>query len=222
KGLVIHLGAPDFCRMEVDDLTLTAGPGVKLGHVVSTAVREGLGGIESLVGIPGTFSGALKGNADSNGVSLGQWTQEVSIMNRDGDVEVWDRERLRFAYRQSNLDVPIVLEGKLQLEKQDVSELTRRMQLLWIMKRSHQPGGGELGHSRMFLDVQGMTAAELIEQAGLRGTSMGAVSLSETNSNYVVASPGATSHDVVELLRLVETTVLDELGVELTRELQIW
>ena len=221
KGLVVHMGAPEFCEISVEGKVLSAGPGAKLGHVVSTSVREGLGGLESLVGIPGTFAGALKGNADSNGMSIGQWTQEVSVMNRDGSIETWDQERLRFSYRRSNLDVPIVLGAKLELEESDVSELTRRMQMLWIMKRSNQPSG-ELGHSRMFLDAQGMTAAELIDQAGLRGRSVGAASISEINANYVVAQPGATSQNVEELLTLVEESVREELGVELTRELQIW
>jgi UDP-N-acetylmuramate dehydrogenase len=221
KGLVVHLAAPEFCQISVQEDSISAGPGAKLGHVVSTAAREGLGGLESLVGIAGTFAGALKGNADSNGVSIGQWAQEVRIMNRNGTIETWNREQLRFSYRQSNLDVPVVLEGKVRLERRDVAELTRRMQLLWIMKRSNQPSG-ELGHSRMFLDVQGVSAAELIEQAGLKGTLVGAASISEVNGNYVVANPGTTSQNVSDLMDFVEKKVLDELGVTLTRELQIW
>ena len=66
----------------------------------------------------------------------------------------------------------------------------------------------------MFLDVQGMTASELVDQVGLRGRSVGAASISEVNANYVVAHPGASSQNVDELMTLVETTVLDELGVE--------
>ena len=221
NGLVVHMATPEFCQIEVNGCVLSAGPGIKLGHVVSTSVREGLGGLESLVGIPGTFAGALKGNADSNGVSIGQWTQEVRIMNRDGSIETWDRDRLRFSYRRSNLDVPIVLGGTVQLEQSDVTELTRRMQMLWIMKRSNQPGG-ELGHSRMFSDVQGMTATELIDQVGLRGKSVGGASVSDINANYVVVHPGATSQNVDDLMTMVETSVREELGVELTRELQIW
>lgn len=221
KGLVAHLAAPEFCQISVDDVCISAGPGAKLGHVVSTAVREGLGGLESLVGIPGTFAGALKGNADSNGVSIGQSTYQVRVMNRDGSIETWDRQQLRFSYRQSNLDVPIVLEGSVQLERRNDTELTRQMQMHWIMKRSNQPSG-ELGHARMFLDVQGVSAADLIEQAGLRGMQVGAASISEVNGNYVVANPGATSQDVLDLMTRVEDQVQNDLGVALTRELQIW
>ena len=78
-GVVLHLSAPAFCQISVKGHEIHAGGGAKLSHLVSTAAREGLAGLENLVGIPGTVAGALRGNADSSGSSIGQWTTAAKI-----------------------------------------------------------------------------------------------------------------------------------------------
>ncbi|MCP4190256.1 MAG: UDP-N-acetylmuramate dehydrogenase [Planctomycetaceae bacterium] len=220
-GLVIHLSTPAFSEIRVEDCRLITGGGTKLGHVVSTAVREGLAGMESLVGIPGSIAGALQGNADSHGSSVGQWTDQVTVMSHAGDIKVRERSDLRFSYRESNLDELAILEAQFILEKGDPSELTRRMQKAWIIKKSTQPFD-ELGSGRIFKDPQGMHAADLIDQAGLRGYQIGGVTISDKNANYVTASPGANSQDVKKLIELTKTRVHAGLGVTLECELQIW
>src|SRR5262245_38874748 len=65
-GLVVHLAAAAFGSISVQGTTVTAGGGAKLSHVISTSVREGLSGLEPLVGIPGTVGGALRTNAGAN------------------------------------------------------------------------------------------------------------------------------------------------------------
>ena len=71
-GVVISLGAAEFGRIAVWGRKITAGGGAKLGHVISTAVREGLAGLEMLVGIPGTIGGALHTNAGAHAGDIGQ------------------------------------------------------------------------------------------------------------------------------------------------------
>ena len=89
RGLVVSLGAAAFGRIQVAGRKLTAGGGAKLGHVISTAVREGLAGLESLVGIPGTLGGALHTNAGTHGGDIGQCTTTAT---RD-DPQGRDRSR---------------------------------------------------------------------------------------------------------------------------------
>src|SRR5258707_477791 len=71
-GMVVALGAAAFGRIEVTGRKVVAGGGAKLGHVISTAVREGLAGLEMLVGIPGTVGGALHSNAGTHSGDIGQ------------------------------------------------------------------------------------------------------------------------------------------------------
>ncbi len=221
SGLVIHLSAPVFGDVKVDQSRLIAGAGTKLGNVISTAVREGLAGLESLVGIPGTIAGALKGNADSHGSSIGQWTDRVTVMTHDGEVKARDRKELRFSYRESNLDDLAILEAEFVLESGDPAELTRRMQKVWIVKRATLPTG-QLRTGRVFKDPQGLNAADLVDQVGLRGHEIGGAKVSDKNANYIETNPGATSASVKELIELIQTRVHSALDLTLECELEIW
>jgi UDP-N-acetylmuramate dehydrogenase len=221
SGVVVQLSAPAFAEIGVTGRTVSGGGGAKLGHVISTSVREGLGGLESLVGIPGTVGGALHGNAGGHAGDIGQWTSRTVVMSRTG--EIFDRERddLVFAYRQSNLEDFVVLRAEFQLEKEDREELTKRMQKLWIVKKAGQP----LGHQSagcIFKNPRGMSAGMLIDQAGLKGTRIGGAEVSDRHANFIVANPGATSQEVLQLIDLVRHRVAERLGVELETEIDIW
>ncbi len=220
-GLVIHLAAPAFTTISVEDRTLTAAGGAKLGHVVSTAVREGLAGLEPLVGIPGTIGGALRRNAAAHGTEIGQWTHSARVMTRAGEIVDYPREQLRFSHRSSNLDELAVLSASFLLEKGDVRELTTRMQKLWILRKSNQPLSNQ-NTAPMFANPSWTSAASLIEQAGLKGARVGEAEISDRDANFVVANPGASSRDVMRLIELVRSTVAEQLNVELEPTLEIW
>jgi len=166
-GMVIRLSAPAFNEITVGKQLVSAGGGAKLGHAISTSVREGLAGLETLVGIPGTVGGALHGNAGSRGGDLGQWTCQATVMTRAGEILERTREELVFAYRESSLDELVILSAQFQLEQDNPEELTKRMQKQWIVKKASQP----LGHQSagcIFKNPRGMSAGMLIEQAGLK------------------------------------------------------
>ena len=221
QGVVIHLAAPAFCQIQHQGQEVTAGGGAKLSHVVATAAREGLAGLEALVGIPGTVGGALRGNAMGHGASIGQWTENATAMKRTGDVITLQRDDLRFGYRKSNLDDLVILAATFSLEATDASQLTRQMQKLWIMKRASQPTG-EFGNGRIFADPRGMTAGEIIEQANLKGTSVGGATISDRDANFIEVQPGTTSKDVEALIDQVQTQVSEKLGVDLVPEIEVW
>ena len=220
-GLVVQLAAPAFSRIEVQGRSITAGSGAKLGHALSVSVREGLAGLETLVGIPGTIGGALHNNAGGRGGDIGQWTCRAAVMTRQGEIVERQREELVFAYRQSSLDELAILSAQFQLEPDNPDELTKRMQKQWIVKKADQP----LGHQNcgiMFRNPRGMSAGMLIEQAGLKGTRVGSVEISPRHANFVVADAGANSQDVLRLMELVRSRVLDRMGMELENAIEIW
>jgi UDP-N-acetylmuramate dehydrogenase len=221
KGVVVRLAAPAFTQIKVNKQTVTAGGGAKLGHVISTAVRDGLAGLEMLVGIPGTVGGALHGNSGTRSGDIGQWTWRATVMTRNGELQERNRQELVFAYRQSSLDELAILEAEFQLESDNPDELTKRMQKQWIVKKASQP----LGHQSagcIFKNPRGMSAGMLIDQAGLKGTRVGGAEVSERHANFIVAEAGASSRDVLELIELVKRRVLEQLGIELDTEIEIW
>ncbi|REK15762.1 MAG: UDP-N-acetylmuramate dehydrogenase [Planctomycetota bacterium] len=220
-GLVVHLTAEPFTEISVGDRTLTAGGGAKLGHAISSSIREGLAGLETLVGIPGTVGGALHGNAGSRGGDIGQWTCQATVMTRTGEIVTRPREELVFAYRESSLDELAILSAKFELEQEDPEELTKRMQKQWIVKKASQP----LGHQNagcIFKNPRGMSAGMLIEQAGLKNTRVGGAEVSDRHANFIVAEEGASSRDVIQLIEMVRERVQERLGIALETEIEIW
>jgi UDP-N-acetylmuramate dehydrogenase len=221
RGMVLRLLAPAFQEIKPAQQKLTAGSGARLGHVVSTAVREGLAGLEPLVGIPGTLGGALHGNAGSHGGDVGQWVCRATTMTRTGEIVTRSRSELVFSYRQSSLDDLVILGCEFELEREDPQELTKRMQKNWIVKKASQP----LGHQStgcIFKNPRGISAGMLIEQAGLKGARVGGAEVSDRHANFIVADPDATSRDVLELIERVRSTVAERLGVELETEIEVW
>lgn len=221
SGVVVSISAPAFSNIQVVEREATAGGGARLSHLVSATVRDGLAGLEPLVGIAGTVGGALHGNSGSHGADIGQWCSEATVMTRGGEIETRGLDDLRFAYRQSSLDELVILSARFRLEPDDPVELTRRMQKMWIVKRSSEPSS-EVGAGCIFKDPQGMSAAELIDQAGFKGTRVGATEVSDRNPNFIIAEPGATSDDVKRLIDLVRGGVSATLGVDLENQIEIW
>jgi len=220
-GVVIRLAAEAFSEVKVDGETITSGGGSKLGHLISIAVREGLAGLESLVGIPGTIGGALHGNSGGRGGDIGQWASQATVMTRDGEIHVRQRDDLVFSYRDSSLDELVILDAQFQLEPTDSVELTKRMQKQWILKKASQPLGHESAGC-IFKNPRGMSAGMLIDQAGLKGTTIGGATVSERHANFILTAPGASSQDVLKLIDLIKGRISDRLGVELETEIEVW
>lgn len=221
RGLVLRLSAPPFCGIKITDQTIVAGGGAKLGHVISTAVREGLGGLEQLVGIPGSVGGAMHGNAGTQGGDIGQHAISARVMTRIGELFERQRDDLRFAYRQSSLDELAILDATFRLERVNPRELTKRMQTLWIIKKANQPKGDQRSGC-IFKDPDGAAAASMLEQAGLKGLIRGPAQVSADNANFIVAGPGATSADILDLIDTMRQQVGTRLGVELELDIEIW
>jgi UDP-N-acetylmuramate dehydrogenase len=220
-GVVIQLSAPAFTEISVDGHILTAGGGALLQQVISMAVREGLAGLEQLVGVPGTIGAAMHGNAGTHGGDVGQWTHAATVMTKSGEIIEHQADDIQFAYRQSSLDELVILETQFKLEQEDADELTRRMQKLWIVTKAKQPMS-EQRTGCIFKNPRGMSAESLIEQVGMKGARVGEAEVSDRHPNFIVANEGTVSQDVIRLIELVRDRVADRLGIELEQEIEIW
>lgn len=220
-GVVIALTAPAFHAIQLSGDHIISGGGARLNHLVSTSIREGLGGLENLVGVPGTVGGALRTNAGDRGNHVGQWLRKATVLTRTGELFERDQDDLSFAYRQSSLDELAIITAEFELEREDPRELTRRMQKTWIVKQSTQPTGNQ-GTCLLFKDPIGVSARELMEQAELKNLTVGGVSLYERNLNFAIVWEGASCRDVKQLMDQVRRRVLDSAGVELEPTVDVW
>ena len=221
SGVVLKLEGDAFSQVQIDGSTVTAGAGALLSNVVAASVKAGLAGLEALVGITGTLGGAIHGNAGGRSGDIGQFVRSVSVMTAKGDRFVRGADELSFAYRQSSVNELAILECTLQLQPGDTTEITQRMRKQWIMKKATQPLSFQSAGC-IFKNPRGLSAGTLIEQAGLKGTRVGAAEISDRHANFIVSHEGATSDDVLRLIDLARSKVSEQFGVDLELELEIW
>lgn len=221
RGAVVYAGNPSFAAIRIKGQSVTVGGGALLGDAIAASVRQGLAGLESLVGIPGTIGGALHNNAGTHAGDIGQWAAQATVLTRSGEILQRERDDMVFAYRQSSLDELVILEVRFDLEEEDPSQLTKRMQKQWIVKRAGEPTS-QTGVGCMFKDPRGMSAATLIEQIGFKGASEGGAQISQQNANFVVAKEGATAADVLRLIDMARSAAAERLSIELEPAIEVW
>jgi UDP-N-acetylmuramate dehydrogenase len=220
-GMVVALGAAAFGKIETAGRKLVAGGGARLGHVISTAVREGLAGMEMLVGIPGTLGGALHTNAGTHAGDVGQTAASATVMTGKGDIATREKRELRFGYRNSSLDELVILEAAFELEPGDPHYLTKQMQQAWILKRAQQPLSDQKT-GQIFKNPGGISAEQLIKDARLDEEKVGGAEISPRNANFIVVGNNATSRDVLELIERLRQRVAERMGVELELAVEVW
>lgn len=220
-GVVVRLTAPAFSGIEISGTTVVAGGGAGLSTVVSESVKAGLAGLELLAGIPGTIGGAIHGNAGTRQADIGQFITGVSVMTATGEKRELAEDSLSFSYRQSSVDELVVLQCKLELKEDDPEAITDRMRKVWIMKKATQPLSSQSAGC-IFKNPRGLSAGDLIEQAGLKGTRVGGAEISDRHANFIVTTDGAKCADVMQLIEKAQSAVAEQFGVELEPEIQIW
>jgi UDP-N-acetylmuramate dehydrogenase len=221
RGAVLRLSAPAFAEIQVSDRRIRCGTGTGLSALISEAARHQLAGLETLVGIAGTVGGALRRNAGDRAGEIGQFVLQVEVMDERGEVEVRQRDELRFAYRSSNLDEPVLLTAEFELEADDADPIVKRMRKAWIQRKAGQPLSFQAA-GRIFKNPRGLNAAQLIEQAGLAKTRVGGAEVSDRNPNFIVAHPGASARDVLRLIDLVRSRIKERFAVDLELDIAVW
>ncbi|NOX53938.1 MAG: UDP-N-acetylmuramate dehydrogenase [Planctomycetes bacterium] len=221
RGVVVRLTAEEFCRVSVNKETAQAGCGALLSQLIAETVREGLAGLETLVGIPGTVGGALRGNAGGRTGDIGQFVKSVLVLTATGEVCTRSDDELDFGYRYSSITDPVILEGTFELSPDDPDKITRRLKKQWIVKKSSQPLSSQSAGC-IFKNPRGVSAGALIEDAGLVGKRVGGAEVSDRHANFIITHEGATADDVLKLCELIQDEVSRQFGVELEYEIQIW
>lgn len=224
-GIMIRLqGDFDAITISEEDNTVVTAGGARLLSSVSAFLTEnGLAGFEFASGIPGSIGGAMFMNAGAYGGEMKDIVTSVRLMSPDGS-KIFDRtgEEMEFAYRNSSIqkDNSIVLSATFKLTKDDPKAIKERVLELQHKRNSKQPVEYPSAGSTFKRPVGGYAAA-LIDEAGLRGTSVGGAQVSEKHAGFVINTGGATAEDVLELMRIVRRTVLEKSGIELEPEVRL-
>src|ERR1051326_1990861 len=177
RGAVLRLSEPAFRQVQVEGRRVRAGTGATVRALISESTRHGLAGLEPLVGVPGTVGGALRCNAGERSGDIGQFVRRIDVLDRNGNLQVREREELQFAYHSSNIDDPVIVTAEFELEPDDTSAIVKRMRKAWILRKAAQPLSFEPA-GRLFKNPRGLNASAIIEQTGLARTRVGGAELS--------------------------------------------
>lgn len=220
-GIVIQFSAPAFQTVTVQGSILTARTGVTLSALVSTAARHHLGGLESLVGLPGTVGGALKNDLKVRTGPLSQFVSRIELLDAKGNVTWIARDDLPIEQLLATPDGTIILGAEFELHQDQPEAIVKRIRKNWIHAKTHQPLSFERS-ARLFRDPPGGTANQLIVKASAQLNRIGGASLSERDANYVVVNDKATATDVLNLMEKVQIQVEERLGEVLQPSLVVW
>lgn len=206
------------------DGAVYAEAGVSLARLAAFAQENALAGLEFAGGIPGTVGGGCLMNAGAYGGELKDVIESVVFLYiPDQSLYELPNADCHFSYRQSYFQKTpgcIVLSAVFRLKSDEPEAIAARMHELSEKRRSKQPLEYPSAGSA-FRRPEGHYAAALIEEAGLKGYSVGGAQVSEKHSGFVINRGDATSHDVYDLMMHVRNTVYRQSGVFLEPEIMI-
>ena len=220
RGLIIQLFR-NMSGIEISGDIITAQTGSLLTQIASAAAGAELTGFEFASGIPGTLGGACVMNAGAYGGEMKDVLISVTAMDPEGRIYTIDRDDLDLGYRHSALmdGGYIVLSARMKLSHGEPEQIKTLMEDLRQRRVTKQPLDLPSAGST-FKRPTGYFAGKLIQDAGLRGYSVGGAQVSEKHCGFVVNTGGATAEDVFGLIRHVQAEVKREFGVDLQTEVR--
>ena len=205
----------------IDEVTLYAEAGASLKSLANKALELGLGGLEAISGIPGTVGGAVYMNAGAYGSEIKDVVTKIRYIKDDSIAEL-DASEANFAHRRSIFQDKgyIILGAYFKLEKKDKKGIEEEQRDYTQRRKDKQPLEYPSAGS-VFKRPEGYYASKLIEDAGLKGLSVGGAMVSKKHSGFIINTGNASFDDVVTLIEKVKAIVLEKFAVSLEEEIRI-
>ena len=221
RGTVISFGKP-FAHIENRGTNIIAEAGATLGTVSLFAASHALSGLEFAVGIPGSLGGAVFMNAGAYDGEMSQVVKKVTAVTSDGKTIQYDAKEMEFGYRHSifHENGHIICKVELALHEEEPTAIQKKMTDFTKRRMEKQPLDKPSAGST-FKRPPGFFAGTLIDQAGLKGFSVGGAQVSEKHAGFVINKGGATASDVSTLIREVQQRIEEKSGVRLMPEVRI-
>ena len=220
RGMIIHLGG-DYKYVQTDGLTVKAEAGASLAMAARAALDHNLTGLEFAAGIPGSVGGAVSMNAGAYGGEIKDVLLWAEVLTPEGDFIRMTPEELDLSYRHSIVFERgyIVLSACFCLKEGRREDILSGMEDLAQRRKSKQPLEFPSAGST-FKRPEGYFAGKLIQDAGLKGYTVGGAQVSEKHSGFVINRGGAEACEVAFLIRQVRKKVAARFGVLLEPEVR--
>ena len=196
--------------------------GVMLGTMVKQAMAAEIGGLESLIGVPGTVGGALIMNAGAFGSEISKYFEEAKTMTIEGDTKSYKTGEIEFSYRHSTFPKnEILLEATFQCKRGKPAEILKDRKVASDGRKSNQPLKFRSAGSIFKNPSDSLAAGYLIDKTGLKGTERGGAAISEKHANFIVNMGDATAADVLYLIKLAKKYVAKKFHINLELEVKL-
>lgn len=223
RGLVIKI---DIQKLEIERkekyAEITVGSGYKTMALGIKLMNEALSGFEELSGIPGTIGGAIFMNAGAYGKEIKDINISTKCMDYVGEIFELSNKEQEFEYRSSvfNKKDYIILETKLRLEYGKKEEIKKKMDEYLSSRKEKQPieypsAGSTFKRGKDFI------TAKLIDEAGLKGYSVGGAMVSKKHAGFIINTGNATAQDVLDLAKYITDKVYEKFGKKIEFEIKV-
>lgn len=223
KGITIIIKIEKIDISEKDKkVEISIGAGEKIGKLGVLFLKNEITGFEELSGIPGTIGGATRMNAGAHGREIKDIVKIVKCVDNKGNEKEFTNEQMEFGYRTSILkkEKYIVTEVKIELEKGNKEEIQNKMNEYAKYRKEKQPieypsAGSTFKRGKDFI------TAKLIDDAGLKGYSIGGAQISTKHGGFIINKGNATAKDVMELVQYTKDQIYSKFGKIIELEVEL-
>lgn len=220
--VVLQLGQPNP-DVVIQGNFASVDAAADLGKTVTFCAKNNLGGMEGLIGVPGTVGGALRMNAGAYGTQIGSYVREVKVYRANARrLETLRGEEISFEYRHTSFAPDdMMLAVKLELPSKPYPEILQGIRLCNEKRRASQPLG-QKSAGCIFKNPPGASAGRMIDELGLKGHAVGDAHISDRHANFFVNAGRASAADMLGLIADVRERVRQVYGVTLENEVVVW
>ena len=226
KGIEGITGIIKIEKIEIQEeqnkIKVTVGAGEKIAKVANLLAQKEITGLEELAGIPGTIGGAITMNAGAHGKEIKDVITTVKCIDCNGNEKVFTNDEMKFGYRRSRIKETheIVLEVEMELQKGNKEEIQQKMKEYSEYRREKQPINYPSAGST-FKRGNDFITAKLIDEAGLKGYTIGGAMVSTKHSGFVINKGDATAKDVLELIKHIKEEVYKKFNKNIELEIEV-
>ena len=194
-----------------------------LGRMVTYCAKHDLGGMEGLIGVPGTVGGALRMNAGAYGMQIGSYVREVKLYRAAArKIEILKGDQISFEYRHTSFAPDdMMLAVTLELPSKSYQEIIQGIRICNEKRRASQPLG-QKSAGCIFKNPPGASAGRMIDELGLKGFGVGDARVSDRHANFFVNAGKANAKDMLSLIADVRDRVEKAYGIKLENEVVVW
>lgn len=224
QGIVIKTNLKEITikNKKQNKVEITTDDAVPIGMLAQKLLKQEITGFEEISGIPGTIGGAILMNAGAHGKEMKDIITEITAIDYNGQLHTFTNEQAEFTYRNSIFSSGkyIILQAKMMLEKGNTNDIKAKMDEYAQYRKDKQPieypsAGSTFKRGNNFI------TAKLIDEAGLKGYSIGGAKISEKHAGFIINTGGATAQNVLDLAKYVTDKVYEKFGKKIEFEIKV-